>query len=120
MNENMFQVLKHLVESPDATELDITNALYLALTEQRLDLAEIWIKLGIEKAPDSPDILALRSWYMRLTGNKDNALAIANTVLAKHPNHLISLVEAGIIYTERGQKELAKPLLEKAALIDAG
>ena len=120
MNENMFQVLTYLVESPEATELDITNALYLALTEKKLILADAWIKIGMEKSPNSPDILALRSWHMRLTGNKDTALALANTVLAKNPNHLISLVQAGIIYTEKGQKELAKPLLEKAALIDAG
>lgn len=120
MNENMFQVLGHLVGSPDATELDITNALYLALTEQRLDLAEKWIKIGIEKSPDSQDILAMRGWYMRLTGNKETGLAILNTVLEKNPNHLIALVQTGAIYTEKKEKDLAKPFLEKAAIIDAG
>jgi hypothetical protein len=89
------------VENPDATELDITNALYLALTENRLDLAEKWIKTGIEKSPDSPDILSLRAWHMRLTGNKETGLAILDTVLAKNPNHLIALVQAGIIHTEK-------------------
>lgn len=120
MNENMFQVLWHLVENPDATELDITNALYLALTENRLDLAERWIKTGVEKSPDSPDLLSLRAWYMRLTDNRETGLAILNTVLAKNPNQLIALVQAGIIHTEKWEKDIAKPLLEKAAQIDAG
>jgi tetratricopeptide (TPR) repeat protein len=101
MNENMFQVLGHLVENPDATELDITNALYLALTEKNLTLAEKWIKLGVEKSPDSPDILSLRAWYMRLTGNTETALTILDTILAKNPNHLIALVQAGIIHGEK-------------------
>lgn len=103
------------------TELDITNALYLALTEKRLDLAERWIKIGIEKSPDSPDILSLRAWHMRLTGNPETALTILTNILNKNPNHLIGLVQAGIIYTEKkGEKEKAKTLLSKAAQIDAG
>jgi len=120
MNENMFQVLGYLVNNSDATELDITNALYLALTEKRLDLAEKWIKVGLEKSPDSPDIQSLRAWYMRLTGNQEVGLTILNTVLNKNPNHLIALVQAGIIYTEKWELERAKTLLEKASLINAG
>jgi len=120
MSENMFQVLGYLVLAPNATELDITNALYLALTEKRLDLAGKWVQLGIEKSPDSSDILALRAWYLRLTNNRETGLSIVTNVLAKNPNHLMSLVQAGIIHTEKWEKNLAKPLLEKAALIDAG
>lgn len=101
MSENMFQVLGYLVAAPDATELDVTNALYLALTEKRLDLAARWVQLGIEKSPDSPDILALRAWHLRLTNNRETGLTIVNNILAKNPNHLIALVQAGIIYTEK-------------------
>lgn len=120
MNENMFQVLDYLVAAPEATELDITNALYLALTENRTDLAEKWIKIGVEKSPDSADIQSLRAWYMRLTDNREVGLTLAKTVLLKNPNHLIALVQAGIIHTEKGEKDIAKPMLEKAAQIDAG
>ncbi len=101
LNANMFQVLGHLVESAEATDLDITNAIYLALTEKQFTLAEKWIKIGIEKSPDSPDILSLRAWHLRLNGNVDTALILLNTILAKDPNHLIALVQAGIIHQEK-------------------
>jgi len=120
LNANMFQVLGHLVESTEATDLDITNAIYLALTEKQFTLAEKWIKIGIEKSPDSPDILSLRAWHLRLNGNVDTALILLNTILAKDPNHLIALVQAGIIHQEKWEIELAKPLLEKASNIDTG
>lgn len=97
----MFQVLGHLIESPEATDLDITNAIYLALTEKQLTLAERWIKIGVEKSPDSPEILSLRAWYLRLNGNPDTALVLLNTILSKDPNHLIALVQAGIIHQEK-------------------
>ncbi len=57
---------------------------------------------------------------MRLTGNPETSLTILNNVLEKNPNHLIALVQAGIIYTEKGEKEKAKTLLNKATQIDAG
>lgn len=120
LNENMFQVLGHLLENSDVSELDITNALFLVLTEKQLPLAQKWVKIGMDKFPSSPDILSLRAWYMRLAGNPDTALVILDTILAKNPNHLIALVQAGIIHTERGEIEVAKPLLEKAKQIDAG
>ena len=57
---------------------------------------------------------------MRLTNNPEVGLTILNNVLEKNPNHLIALVQAGIIYTDKREKEKAKTLLEKAAQIDAG
>lgn len=120
MTNNMFQVLNYLIEWPDATELDITNALYLALNEKKLELAEKWIKIGLEKSPNSHDIIALRGWYMRLTNNKEIWLALLKNILDKNPNHLIALVQSWIIYAEKWEKEMAHSLLERAALIDAG
>jgi len=83
------------------SELDIVNALYLALTEKQLTLTQKWVKIGMEKFPSSPDVLSLRAWQMRLAGNPDTALVILDDILAKNPNHLIALVQAGIIHTKK-------------------
>ncbi|MFA6080602.1 MAG: hypothetical protein WC753_03960 [Candidatus Gracilibacteria bacterium] len=120
MNDTMFQVLGHLLENPDVTELDITNALFLALTEKQMPLVQKWIARGMEKFPSSPDILGLRAWSLRLAGNSDTALVILDDILKKTPNHLIALVQAGIIHAEKGETDIARPLLEKAKMIDAG
>ena len=120
MNDNMFQVLGHLLENPDVSELDITNALFLVLTEKQLTLAQKWVKIGMDKFPSSPDVLSLRAWYMRLAGNPDTALIILDDILQKNPNHLIALVQAGIIHAEKWEMDIAKSLLEKAKQIDAG
>ena len=55
----------------------------------------------MEKFPSSPDVLSLRAWYMRLAGNPDTALIILDDILTKNPNHLIALVQAGIIHMEK-------------------
>lgn len=119
LNDNMFEVLGYLVNGKDATELDITNSLYLVLNEKRVELAEKWIKIWAARFPNSPDFLSLRGWHLRLTNNSEIGLTILQNVLKKHPNNLIGLIQAGIIYTDKWQYALAEPLLEKAKVIDA-
>ena len=43
--KNMFQVLGYLVLENDATEADITNAIYLALVHEEMRNAAEWITL---------------------------------------------------------------------------
>jgi tetratricopeptide (TPR) repeat protein len=117
--KNMFQVLWYLVLENDATEGDITNAIYLALVHEENRNAVHWITLGKQKFPSSQSILALEAWYLRVTGKTWEAQTIVDAVLAKNDN-VIALVQWGILAHESGYREKAKTLLNKAKIIDAG
>ncbi len=75
----------------------MSNAVYLALTHDEMRSAGEWIKRGLEKFPNSQDLLALNAWYMRSTGNAHAAKIIVDGVLSRNPNHLVGLVQAGIL-----------------------
>jgi len=89
LKKNMFQVLGYLVMEPDVTEYDMNNAIYLALTNDEIRSASEWIKRGLEKFPDSQDMNALNSWYLRVTNNVPAAKTILDGILTKNPNHLL-------------------------------
>lgn len=117
--KNMFQVLGYLVMEPDATEADITNAIYLALDHGETRNAWEWIRIGKEKFPSSDNIQALEVWYLRITGKTNEAQTIVDDILARSDN-LIALVQWGILAQESGFTEKAKTLLQRAKIIDAG
>ncbi len=116
----MFQVLSYLVKNEDATEIDINNAIYLALTENSLDNARTWIDLGAARFPNSDDIQALKAWHLRATGSKSESQTLVDALLQKNPNHLIALIQDGILSYENGDMQSAKTRLQKAKAIDAG
>ncbi len=118
--KNMFQVLSYLVQEEDVTESDMANAIYLALEYEENRNANEWIRVGLEKFPDSKNIQALGAWYQRITGNISGAESIVNDILSEEENHLISLVQAGIISYDKWDFPRAKILLERAKFIDAG
>lgn len=117
--KNMFQVLGYLVLENDATEADITNAIYLALVHEEPRNAEAWITLGKKRFESSASILALEAWYLRIGGKTSEAQLIVDEILAKNDN-VIALVQGGILAQEAGYKEKSKTLLNKAKVIDAG
>jgi predicted Zn-dependent protease len=90
----MFQVLGYLVLETDATESDLSNAIYLALTNNELRSADEWIKKAIKKYPSSYDINALQAWNLRITNKASMAKPILENVLSKNQNHLIALIES--------------------------
>jgi len=90
--KNMFQVLGYLVLENDATEADITNAIYLALVHEEPRNAEAWITLGKKRFPSSASILALEAWYLRIGGKTSEAQLIIDEILAKNDN-VIALVQ---------------------------
>lgn len=93
----MFQVLGYLVLEPDITQADMSNAVYLALANDEMRSAGEWIKQGLAKFPNSQDLLALNAWYLRSTNNNHAAKIITDGVLTRNPNHLVGLVQAGIL-----------------------
>lgn len=115
----MFQVLGYLVLENDATEADITNAIYLALVHEEPRNAEAWITLGKKRFESSASIMALEAWYLRISGKTSEAQLIVDEILAKNDN-VIALVQGGILAQEAGYKEKSKTLLNKAKVIDAG
>lgn len=118
LEKNMFQVLWYLIQEPDATESDYTNAVYLALKWAEYRLATEWIKKWTLKYPESNDIQALRAWSMRIQQKNTAAEIIIDQVLKKDKNNIIALVQGGILAYESGEKEKAKKYLEEAKLID--
>lgn len=120
LTKNMFQVLWYLVLEPDITQSDMSNAVYLALTNDEIRSAGEWLKQGLTKFPNSLDLLALNAWYLRSTNNTHGAQIIIDGVLAKNPNHLVWLVQAGILAYNSGDKVKASEYLKKAKIIDAG
>jgi tetratricopeptide (TPR) repeat protein len=118
--KNMIQVLGYLVLNEDATELDITNAVYLALREDGVRNAQEWIKIGLEKFPESVDLIALQSWYHRVTDNRNQAQLLVDDALTKNNNNLIALVQAGILAFDSGYSQKAFGYFQKAKIIDAG
>jgi tetratricopeptide (TPR) repeat protein len=118
--KNMFQVLGYLMLEEDVTEADANNAIYLALLHNETRNAGEWIKIGKEKFPESENIPGLEIWYLRSINKTSEAQQLADTLLAKNENHLIALVQWGILASEAGYKEKAKTLLKKAKIIDAG
>lgn len=118
MTDNMFQVLDYIVNEENVTENDLTNAIYLALRAKKYDLAQNWIRRALSLYPDKHDILALRAWYLRETGNSNTALIILDNILKNNPNHLVSLVQKWSIAVEEGDSELARDLLQRAQVID--
>ncbi len=117
--KNMFQVLGYLVLENDATEADITNAIYLALVHEEMRNAAEWITLGKKRFPSSASILALEGWHLRIGGKTSEAQMIIDEILSKNDN-VIALVQGGILAQEAGYKEKSKTLLNKAKVIDAG
>lgn len=117
--KNMFQVLGYLVMEPDATEADITNAIYLALSYEETRNAGEWIKIGKERFDSSDNIRALEAWHLRTTQKTADAQAIVDEILGRSDN-LIALVQWGILASDSGYTEKAKTLLRKAKIIDAG
>lgn len=67
----------------------MSNAVYLALTNDEIRSAGEWLKQGLTKFPNSLDLLALNAWYLRSTNNTHGAKIIIDGVLAKNPNHLV-------------------------------
>jgi len=118
--KNMLQVLGYLVLNDDATELDITNAIYLALKQDGARNAQEWIKIGLVKFPNSLDLLALQAWYYRVTDNKKQAQIIVDEVLAKNNKNLVALMQAGILAFDAGNTQKAFGYFQKAKVIDAG
>lgn len=118
--KNMFQVLGYLMLEPDMTEADATNAIYLALVHGETRNASEWITIGKEKFSNSDNILGLEAWYLRTTNDSAGAQTIVDNILARNENHLIALVQWGILAYEAGFKEKSKTLLKKAKIIDAG
>jgi tetratricopeptide (TPR) repeat protein len=118
--KNMLQVLWYLVLNDDVTELDITNAIYLALKSDGARNAQEWIKIGLEKFPNSIDMLALQAWYFRITDNKTQAQSIVDEVLKKNSNNLVGLVQAGILAFDAGSTQKSFGYFQKAKIIDAG
>ena len=90
--KNMFQVLGYLVLENDATEADITNAIYLALLYEENRNAGEWIKLGKGKYTSSDNIRALEAWYLRISGKTPEAQAIIDDILTRNDN-IIALVQ---------------------------
>ncbi len=117
--KNMFQVLSYLVKNENATETDINNAIYLALTENSLENARTWIELASQRFPDSDDLKALKSWHLRVTGSKNESQTLIDSLLQKNPNNLIALIQDAILSYENGDGKTAKTRLEKAKSIDA-
>lgn len=118
--KNMLQVLGYLVLNNDTTELDITNAIYLALKQDAARNAQEWIKIGLDKFPNSLDMLALQAWYYRVTDNKKQSQMILDEVLAKNNKNLVALIQAGILAFENGNNQKAFGYFQKAKAIDAG
>lgn len=120
LTKNMFQVLGYLVLEPDITQADMSNAVYLALANDEMRSAGEWIKQGLAKFPNSQDLLALNAWYLRSTNNNHAAKIITDGVLTRNPNHLVGLVQAGILAYNEWDKVKAWEYLKKAKIIDAG
>lgn len=120
LTKNMFQVLGYLMLEPSATESDMENAIYLALLNDEIRIADNWIKNGLIKYPESENILSLQAWYLRLTKKTDEANAIVDSILLKNKNNIIALIQWGIIAQERWQNEKAKDLFKRAKIVDAG
>lgn len=116
--KNMFQVLGYLVLEPDSTEADFTNAIYLALTHNELRNADGWIKAGRKKFDKSDTLKALEAWHLRITGMKEEAQTIIDDILSQNPNHLIAVVQAGILAHESGEKIKAKTFFQRAKIMD--
>ena len=77
----MFQVLGYLVLENDATEADITNAIYLALVYEESRYAGDWITLGKQKYTKSDSLLALEAWYLRKIQKSGEAQVIIDEIL---------------------------------------
>lgn len=116
----MLQVLGYLVLNDDATELDITNAVYLALKQDGARNAQEWVKIGLAKFPNSLDMLALQAWYFRVTDNKKQSQIIVDEILAKNNKNLVALMQAGILAFDAGNTQKAFGYFQKAKVIDAG
>lgn len=78
---------------PSATESDMENAIYLALLNDEIRIADNWIKNGLIKYPESENILSLQAWYLRLTKKTDEANAIVDSILLKNKNNIIALIQ---------------------------
>lgn len=113
-------MLGYLVLEPDITESDMTNAIYLALTNDELRSAGEWIKAASKKFPNSENIAALRAWHLRLTGDIHGAETILENILTKNPNNLVALIETGINAYNASDTAKAKEYLKKAQIINAG
>ena len=69
------------------------------LMSGELKNSEEWLSQALKKSPNNPDILFLQSKLYELTDRKDKAIINLENLIIKHPTHIRSLYQLGIIYS---------------------
>lgn len=77
---SLLKVMNYLLQEADATEDDFAVGVSMALSEWDTDRAHSWAQTGIQKYPDSLILIPLAAESMRLSGDRDGAVSLLDSV----------------------------------------
>lgn len=104
------QALKLSADAPEA----LLGLVRIALWQQQPATARRLLRRALAAHPEHVECLRLHADLLRADGKNDQALAVQQAILRRHPHHAQALLDLANIHTDAGRYKEARAALAKA------